>query len=401
MIVGGPDAVSGRHVDPICGMKVGDDTYRIFDLAGQRVFFCSRRCAEEYAHREGPAVSLCCLEGPSAPALLFWRRPVFAVLLLPATLALGALFWRPLAPFPGLMADYLSQIGGALALGLLIGGVIDRYVPREYVSSLLSSHRRGSVGLAVGLGLVMSACSHGILALAMELHRKGASTPTVVAFLLASPWANLPITVLLLALFGIKALYIIFGAVLVALVTGSLFVVLERRGWVESNRSTVRVPEDFSIRKDIARRWRERLWGAETVIEDARRILAGGLRLAEMIVLWVVLGMTLSALAASLVPSRLFRDHLGPDLAGMASTLGLATVLEVCSECTAPLAFELFKQTGAYGNVFIFLMAGVVTDYTEIGALWANIGRRTAILVPLISVPMVMILGWYANRIFI
>lgn len=393
--------MSGRHVDPVCGMQVGDDTYRLIGRAGLRVFFCSRRCAEEYARREGPAVSLCCLESPSAAALSIWRRPVFAVALIPVVLTLGAHFWSPLASFPGYIAGYLSQIGGALMLGLFIGGIIDRYVPREYVSSLLSSHRRGSLGLAVGLGLVMSACSHGILALAMELHRKGASTPTVVAFLLASPWANLPITVLLLALFGAKALYIILGAVLVALVTGSVFVVLEKRGWVESNPSTVRMPEDFSIRRDIVRRWRQRRWSVGTVADDARRIFAGGVRLAEMIVLWVVLGMTLSALAASLVPPRFFRDHLGPDLAGMASTLGLATVLEVCSECTAPLAFELFKQTGAYGNVFIFLMAGVVTDYTEIGALWANIGRRTAILVPLISVPLVLLLGWYANRVFI
>ena len=33
---------------------------------------------------------------------------------------------------------------------------------------------------------------------------------------------------------------------------------------------------------------------------------------------------------------------------------------------------------GALGNSFAFLMGGVVTDYTELGALWSNIGRRTA-----------------------
>lgn len=325
---------------------------------------------------------------------------MFAVLLVPAALSIAARFWTPLAPFPGHLAQYWAKIGWALLLGLLIGGLIDRYVPREYVSSLLSSRRRNSIASAVGLGLVMSACSHGILALAMELHRKGASTPTVVAFLLASPWANLPITVLLLALFGVKALYIIAGAVLVAWTTGSVFIELERRGWIERNPATVIVPERFSIVKDIARRWLERRRGGAAFVDDVRRILAGSLRLAEMIVLWVVLGMTLSALAASLVPSGFFREHLGPDLSGMAATLGLATVLEVCSECTAPLAFELFKHTGAFGNVFIFLMAGVVTDYTEIGALWSNIGRRTAIWVPALTVPQVLLLGWLANRAF-
>ena len=55
-----------------------------------------------------------------------------------------------------------------------------------------------------------------------------------------------------------------------------------------------------------------------------------------------------------------------------------ATVLEVCSEGTSPIAFEIFNKTAALGNPFIFLMAGVATDYTEIGLLWTNIGRRTA-----------------------
>lgn len=382
-------------------MSVGEDSYRLPDRSGRQVYFCSRGCALSFIRREGPPVSECCLISPSAEAFALWKKPVFAVLLAPAALAVLAGYWPPLAPFPELIRSYWKQIGQALLTGLLIGGLIDRYIPREYVSSLLSSRRRGSIGLAVGLGLLMSACSHGILALAMELYRKGASTPTVVAFLLASPWANLPITVLLLALFGLKALYIIFGAILIAWVTGSVFVLFEKKGWVERNGASAPVREDFSIAKDVARRWRKRRWDSRTLLDDVRLVLAGSLRLAEMIVLWVVLGMTLSALAASLVPSQIFRDHLGPDLSGMIATLGLATVLEVCSECTAPLAFELFKQTGAYGNVFIFLMAGVVTDYTEIGALWSNIGRRTALLVPVVCVPQVLLWGWLANKVFV
>jgi len=33
-------------------------------------------------------------------------------------------------------------------------------------------------------------------------------------------------------------------------------------------------------------------------------------------------------------------------------TLIVATIMEVCSEGTAPLAFELYRQTGAFGNAF-------------------------------------------------
>jgi len=79
-----------------------------------------------------------------------------------------------------------------VALGLVLGGIVDYYVPREYISKILSRPKKRTVIYATGLGILASACSHGILALSMELHKKGASGPAVVSFLLASPWANLP-----------------------------------------------------------------------------------------------------------------------------------------------------------------------------------------------------------------
>lgn len=91
---------------------------------------------------------------------------------------------------------------------------------------------------------------------------------------------------------------------------------------------------------------------------------------------------------------------MGPTLLGLFVTLALATIIEVCSEGSSPLAFEIYRQTHALGNSFVFLMAGVVTDYTEIGLLWANVGRRTAMWLPVISLPQVVAIGYLANIIF-
>jgi hypothetical protein len=41
-----------------------------------------------------------------------------------------------------------------------------------------------------------------------------------------------------------------------------------------------------------------------------------------------------------------------------------------------------------------------VTDYTEIGLLYFNVGKRVAIWLPVIAVPQVLILGYLANAIF-
>ena len=42
-------------------------------------------------------------------------------------------------------------------------------------------------------------------------------------------------------------------------------------------------------------------------------------------------------------------------------------------------------------------MAGVVTDYTEIGLIWANIRKRTAIWLPIVTVPLVLLIEWLFN----
>ncbi len=305
-----------------------------------------------------------------------------------------------LEAFRGSVLMYLKYIWWAVLLGFFLGGLLERYVPREYISQLLASKKKRTILSSVFLGFLMSACSHGILALSMELHKKGASTPVVVSFLLASPWANLPITLMLVGFFGAKALVIIFGALLVAFVTGVVFQFLEQKGLIEANPHTVMLETSYSIAADIQKRAKAHRFSAEGVVKDAKIVWHGALALADMTLGWVILGIILSSLAGAFIPPELFHKYMGPSTLGLFATLGLATLLEVCSEGTAPLAFEIFKQTGAFGNALVFLMAGVATDVTEIGIVWSNVGRKAALWIPAIAVPQIVLLGYLANKLF-
>ncbi|UCD17825.1 MAG: permease, partial [Candidatus Zixiibacteriota bacterium] len=80
-------------------------------------------------------------------------------------------------PFRETLWIYFKTIWWAVLLGLLLGGVIDHYVPREYISHILAKPARRTIVNSVLLGFLMSACSHGILAISIELHKKGASNP--------------------------------------------------------------------------------------------------------------------------------------------------------------------------------------------------------------------------------
>jgi uncharacterized membrane protein YraQ (UPF0718 family) len=306
-------------------------------------------------------------------------------------------WWPQTEQVSAIYVGYLQKVALPFFAGLLLGGCIDHFVPREYIVRLLSGPRKRVIARATLLGFLASSCSHGCLALTIELYRKGASIPATVSFLLASPWASMSLTFILLSLFGLPGLVIIGGALGLACVTGLIFQRLAARGLIESNANTLAVEAGFSIRRDFAKRWGRYHWSVPQLLHDARGVLAGTVPLGRMVLGWVQLGLLLSSLIGGLVPHGVFERWMGPSLGGLLVTLAAAAVIEVCSEGTAPLAFEFYRHTGALGNAFAFLMGGVVTDYTELAALWTNIGRRTVLWILLITLPLVVIVGSILN----
>ncbi|MFH1519599.1 MAG: permease, partial [Candidatus Omnitrophota bacterium] len=217
---------------------------------------------------------------------------------------------------------------------------------------------------------------------------------------LASPWANLILTIMLIGFFGLKAFFLIISAIVIAIITGFIFQFLQSKNLIETNEKTLDFEADFSIKEDIKKRMSGYKFSAQTIKSDIKGIFNGMISLSNMVLWWILIGMGLASLAGAYIPSDIFSNYLGPTMLGLFLTLAVATVIEVCSEGSAPMAFELFKQTGAFGNSFVFLMAGVVTDYTEIGLLWHNVGRKVAIWLPIVTVPQVVLLGIIANKIF-
>jgi uncharacterized membrane protein YraQ (UPF0718 family) len=297
-------------------------------------------------------------------------------------------FAPPMAALNASLLGYLDIVWWAVLLGLTFGGLIDYFVPDGFIVHYLGGRRKFTLFYALIAGFLMSACSHGILAIAMQLYKKGASVPAVITFLLASPWANLPVTILLFGFFGWNAILIVLGAMLIALTTGLMFMGLDTLGWIEGPSASATVDD--------------KSWDRVTHFDaraTARGVASGAIRLANMVLWWLLIGILAAAFIGAYVPAHWFMQFLGPDATGMLLTLLFATVIEVCSEGSSPIAFEIFNNTGALGNAFIFLMAGVATDYTEIGLLWSNIGRRTALWLPVITVPQILLLAYFLTRL--
>jgi uncharacterized protein len=295
-------------------------------------------------------------------------------------------FLPVLQPLNQSILDYLGLIWWAILLGLFIGGLIDYFVPEEFIFKYLGQKKKTTIFYAVIAGFLMSACSHGILAIAIQLYKKGASIPAVITFLLASPWANLPVTILLFSFFGLKALFFIGAAMLIAVITGFIFTILEKFKLIEQSKKlslsqnyTWTKIKNFDFKESMKGTWR------------------GSLNLANMVLWWILIGFLFAAIVRAYVPAHIFMQYFGPTLTGLLLTLLFATIIEVCSEGSAPIAFEIFNKVGSLGNPFVFLMAGVVTDFSELGLIWTNIGKKTAIWLPIVTVPMVVLVGYLFN----
>ena len=385
-------ALKENHIDPICGMKG--------TIPAHGHYFCSEHCIKKYEQQNNLEPESCpsCSVSTKKP---WYKERLYIISLFTIILLILAYVIPLLQPFFEAFIDYLKLIWWAILIGFFIGGVIDYFIPRRYIEKYLSRHRKRTILYSIVFGFLMSACSHGILAIAIALYKKGANTSSVVAFLLASPWANLPITFLLFGFFGVKAFFLIGSALFIATTTGLIYQALERKGMVECQHCIMGedkpIHTDFSIIADVKKRWNEYSFTAKNIKEATIGTIKGSWALTKMVMWWLIIGMLMAAFARAYIPHDLFLTYMGPTLLGLVVTLIFATIIEVCSEGSSPLAFEIFEQTGAFGNSFTFLMAGVATDYTEVGLIWSNIGKKAALWLPVITVPQILLLGFLFN----
>ena len=89
-----------------------------------------------------------------------------------------ALSYLPfLERFNDSLVSYISLIWWAVLLGLLLGGIIDHFVPDGFIFKYLGQRKKRTLFNAAIAGFLLSACSHGILAISIQLYKKRGEYP--------------------------------------------------------------------------------------------------------------------------------------------------------------------------------------------------------------------------------
>lgn len=351
---------------------------------------------------DNATVDTCC--GPAvaagAPAWrrvdwLLWGSGAVIAVAYPAAVVLPHDAPLGLGVFTHGVQEMMNLMWWGILVGMLAVGLIDR-VPREFVIGIIGRDQGAkSLVRAVLAGVLLDLCNHGVLMVGAKLYERGASLGQVFAFLIASPWNSLSLTIIIGVLMGWEWMAVFLVASLViTLLTGLAVEALERAGRVQPNPNRVDLPADFHV-------WREAKAGLRATRFDAalaKDIAMRAFPASRMVLRWLFFGVVLAALIQATVPTEIFATWFGATLLGLFTTLVAATIIEVCSEGSVPLASDLMTRAAAPGNAFTFLMAGAATDYTEMLVLREVTGRlKAALLLPLLTVPQVLVIGWALN----
>lgn len=289
----------------------------------------------------------------------------------------------------------MNTMWWGLVIGILAVGIIGK-IPRDMVTAIfgLGDSFSGIVRATIA-GVLLDLCSHGILLVGARLYERGISAGQLVAFLIASPWNSFSLTIILISLIGLPwTLTFIFASVIVGIIGGLLYNHFVRQNILPRNPQRQDLPQNYQFSAQVKSHWHQARFDRAFY----KSVFVESLQGSKMIIRWIFFGVVLASLIQTFVSTENFQEYFGASLGGLLLTMLAATIIEVCSEGSTPIAADLLNRANAPGNAFAFLMTGVSTDYTEIMVLKeTSQSWKFALFLPLVTVPQVLILGWILN----
>lgn len=268
------------------------------------------------------------------------------------------------------MEKYIGDFAGIvyealpfIVLGVMLAGLLEEFVPQQFIARITPRNRFLATGLGCFLGLIFPMCECGIIPVMKRLLRKGLPLSLCVSYMLAGPIINVVV---------IMSTYVAFKNPIFG---GSLNVVLLRVG--------VGFLVAFNVGLLVDRMWRkhgDKLL-AEGVVKGLNRVESeennSGLRPALVrlnnitatalndfidIMAFLIIGALLAAAGRAVLENTQFSQNLEsqPALA-ILIMMGIAVLFCLCSEADAFVAanFPLFWPPA---SKLAFLVLGPMMD---------------------------------------
>lgn len=281
--------------------------------------------------------------------------------------------------------EVLLDASPYILLGLFVAGLLRAFLGEELVRQHLGQGKVTSVFKAALLGVPLPLCSCGVLPVARELRKQGATKGATTAFLISTPESGVDsISVTWALMDPIMTVVRPLAAMVTAVVAGLLSNIVDKNGGMAEADCSDTTPtcgcgcSRGAPKTDLARRLRRGLAYAFT-------------ELWNDIGIWFFGGVLLSALIGALVPEDLLGTFFGGGLTSMLLMLLAGIPIYICATASTPIAAALILKGVSPGTALVFLLAGPATNMASLSVLLKVLGRKT-VAVYLLSISLMAVL---------
>ncbi|RKY14164.1 MAG: hypothetical protein DRP63_08800 [Planctomycetota bacterium] len=257
-----------------------------------------------------------------------------------------------------------SRMAPYLLFGFLVSAILYAFVPATLLRGRLGGGL-GSVAVATIIGAPLPLCSCSVLPVALSLRQCGASNGATAAFLVATPITSVDSILATYAFFGLPfTLFRLAASVFVAFLAGCTTHFLTRSSHpapspvAACNLCRNPFPHSHTIKERIV-----------------AGFLHGFVRLPREIGGWIVWGIVLGGVIASLLP-RNVGQFIGGGWLGPPVLLAVGLPLYVCSTGSVPVAAGFVASGFTLGSALVFLLVGPATNIVPLLTLWRVISAR-------------------------
>ena len=263
-----------------------------------------------------------------------------------------------------------------LLLGLVIAGLMHAWLPANLLKKHLGQGKSAIVKAAF-IGAPLPLCSCGVIPVATELKRNGASDSATSSFLVATPETGVDSITVSYAMLGpLFAIYRPIAAVSSAIITG--FLVLTDNGKFTKAKEDAESNSCCATKSAPAPEKTSCCSANPTPPSAIEKTLSGvkysATKLIDDLIVWLMIGLCFATLIKTFVPESFLLSY-GSGLPAMLLIIAISIPMYICATASTPIAAGFILAGISPGTALVFMMAGPATNISTLGVIKKEMGK--------------------------
>ncbi len=289
------------------------------------------------------------------------------------------------------VVDTLLDVAPYLLAGFFFAGLLKAFVSEKTIVRHVGASSFRSVLNAALIGTPMPLCSCSVIPVATAIRKNGASKGATTSFLISTPESGVD---------SIAVSYALLDPLMTVFRPVAAFASAVLAGWAEN---ILGKPGEIAAESSCAcdHCGHEATPASPAMLARIR----SGLRYAftdllQDIAYYLVIGLLISAIIASLLPIELVQSIASREYLSMFIMLLIGIPVYVCATASTPVAAALILKGISPGAALVFLLVGPATNLATIGVVKKTLGGRSLILYLASIMLVALLMGSLLNGIY-